>query len=204
MSMRRLALVESPAQLLNVFELDQREPQPESTKIAVLAPASEPTRTQLRAMTSLARQDGHEVSWYEPRLGGASVARSVRAMAAEIRGIDRLVVGDPFSGVIQVIISITRPTEVTIVDDGTATLEFARQWATGEPLTRWHQRPESCVPEPARGARPRPDGRHGTAPALPRHRVFAPIVHRPCRSPSLASTWSPTSTHGCEHATGRR
>lgn len=142
MSARRLALVESPAQLLNVLELDQREPQPESTKIAVLAPASEPTRTQLRAMTSLSRQDGHDVSWYEPRLGGASVARSVRAMAAEIRGVDRLVVGDPFSGVIQVIISITRPSEVTIVDDGTATLEFARQWAAGEQLTRWHQRAE--------------------------------------------------------------
>ena len=40
----------------------------------------------------------------------------------------RLVVGDPYSGVIQVIISVTKLSEVTIVDDGTATLEFARQW----------------------------------------------------------------------------
>jgi hypothetical protein len=137
---RRLALVESPAQLLNVLELDHCEPQGVATKIAVLAPTGEPTRTQLRGMTSLARRDGHEVSWYEPRLGGASVARSVRAMAADLRGVDRLVIGDPFSGIIQVIIAVTRPTEVTIVDDGTATLEFARQWAAGEQLTRWHQR----------------------------------------------------------------
>lgn len=136
---RRLALVESPAQLLNVLELDHADPQDQPTKIAVLAPAGEPTRTQLRAMTSLARQDDHEVSWYEPRLGGASVARSVRAMAAELKEVDRLVIGDPFSGVIQVIISIAHPTEVTIIDDGTATLEFARQWAAGEQLTRWHQ-----------------------------------------------------------------
>jgi hypothetical protein len=136
----RLALVESPAQLLNVIELDRVEPQSEPTRIAVLAPVSEPTRTQLRAMTSLARQQGHPVSWYDPRLGGASVARSVRAMAADLRGVDRLVVGDPFSGVIGVIISISRPREVTIVDDGTATLEFARQWAAGEPLTRWHDK----------------------------------------------------------------
>lgn len=135
----RLALVESPTQLLNVLELDAGEGA-EPTKIAVLAPAGEPTRTQLRAMTSLARQHGHQVSWYDPRLGGASVARSVRAMAAELRGVDRLIVGDPYSGVIGVIISVSRPTEVTIVDDGTATLEFARQWAAGEPLTRWHQK----------------------------------------------------------------
>ncbi len=138
-STRRLALVESPAQLLNVLELDYAESQDQPTKIAVLAPSGEPTRTQLRAMTSLARQDGHQVSWYEPRLGGAPVARSVRAMAAELKGVDRLVVGDPFSGVIQVIISIAHPTEVTIVDDGTATMEFARQWAADEQLTRWHQ-----------------------------------------------------------------
>ena len=143
---RRLALVESPAQLLNVLELDAREPQPEPTKIAVLAPSGEPSRTQLRAMTSLARQQGHEVTWYEPRLGGASVARSVRAMAADLRGVERLVVGDPFSGVIGVIISVSRPTEVTIVDDGTATLEFARQWAAGEPLTRWHERDGKARP----------------------------------------------------------
>lgn len=137
---RRLALVESPAQLLNVLELDSYEAPDVSTKIAVLAPAGEPTRTQLRSMTSVARQHGHDVCWFEPRLGGASVARSVRAMASELRGVDRLVVGDPFSGVIQVIIAVTRPSEVTIVDDGTATLEFARQWAAGEQLSRWHSR----------------------------------------------------------------
>ena len=63
---RRLALVESPAQLLNVLELDHADPQDQPTKIAVLAPAGEPTRTQLRAMTSLARQDDHE----HGRVGG--------------------------------------------------------------------------------------------------------------------------------------
>jgi hypothetical protein len=136
----RLALVESPAQLLNVIELDQRECQSQPTKIAVLAPLGEPTRTQLRAMTSLARRAGHEVSWHDPRVGGASVARTVRALAVDVKGVDRLVVGDPFSGIIQVIISVVGPSEVTVVDDGSATLEFARQWAAGEQLTRWHQR----------------------------------------------------------------
>jgi hypothetical protein len=60
-------------------------------------------------------------------------------MAGELSGVERLIVGDPFSGVIQVIVSITRASEVTIVDDGTATLEFARQWLAGEQLSRWHR-----------------------------------------------------------------
>jgi hypothetical protein len=134
-----LALVESPAQLLNVLELGRVEVSLASVKIAVLAPAEGVTRTQLRAMAALARHEGHEVVWYEPRQGGAAVARIVRAMAAELGGIERLIVGDPFSGVIQVIISITRASEVTIIDDGTATLEFARQWISGEQLSRWHR-----------------------------------------------------------------
>jgi hypothetical protein len=134
-----LALVESPAQLLNVMELAQTQVSLASVKIAVLAPAEGPTRTQLRAGASLARQAGHEVVWYEPRHGGAAVARIVRAMAGELSDVERLIVGDPFSGVIQVIISITRASEVTIVDDGTATLEFARQWVAGEQLSRWHR-----------------------------------------------------------------
>jgi hypothetical protein len=134
-----LALVESPAQLLNVIELGFADPQLGAMPVAVLAPLAGPTRSQLRATMALARQAGHEVSWHEPRIGGASVARTIRALAGELAGVERLVVGDPFSGVIQVIISISRSQDVTIVDDGTATVEFARQWASGEHLSRWHQ-----------------------------------------------------------------
>ena len=134
-----LALVESPAQLLNVVELAHHEDDLAGMKIAVLAPSTGLTRTQLRSMIALAREAGHQVSWHEPRLGGVAVARSVRALAGELNGVRRLVVGDPYSGVIQVIISVTKLTEVTIVDDGTATLEFARQWVAGEHLARWHE-----------------------------------------------------------------
>jgi hypothetical protein len=134
-----LALVESPAQLLNVIELAQHEDDLARVRIAVLAPSAGPTRTQLRSMINLARDAGHPVSWHEPRLGGMTVARSVRALAGELSGVQRLVVGDPYSGVIQVIIGVTKLSEVTIVDDGTATLEFARQWSAGVQLLRWHQ-----------------------------------------------------------------
>jgi hypothetical protein len=90
-------------------------------------------------MIPLAREAGHTVSWHEPRLGGLAVARSLRALGGELAGVRRLVVGDPYSGVVQAIISVTKLSEVTIVDDGTATLEFARQWVAGEHLSRWHR-----------------------------------------------------------------
>jgi hypothetical protein len=134
-----LALVESPAQLLNVIELAQLEDDLVGLKIAVLAPVAVPTRTQLRSMIPLAREAGHTVSWHEPRLGGLAVARSLHALGGELAGVRRLVVGDPYSGVVQAIISVTKLSEVTIVDDGTATLEFARQWVAGEHLSRWHR-----------------------------------------------------------------
>ena len=131
-----LALVESPAQLLNVVELAQHEDDLVGIKIAVLAPTAGLTRTQLRSMIPLARDAGHTVSWHEPRLGGLAVARSLRALAGELAGVRRLVVGDPYSGVIQVIINVTKLCELTVVDDGTAMLGFAHQWMTGgAPLT---------------------------------------------------------------------
>lgn len=137
---RSVALVESATQLLNVVEWSHAVAvDPASVTVIVLAPNHEQTRVQLRSLTAIARDTGLRVQWHEPRLGGASTARTVRALAGELVGVDRLVLGDPFSGVMQVVLSICRAAEVVLVDDGTATLEFARQWVTGEHLTRWHQ-----------------------------------------------------------------
>lgn len=135
--MRTVALVESPAQLLNVVEWAHHagaEPD-----VLILAPKNETSRWQLRCMARLAREAGLAVSWHEPRLGGAAIARTVRSLAGDLAGVDRLVLGDPFSGVMQVVASVYRTSEVVIVDDGTATFEFARQWESGEHLRRWHQ-----------------------------------------------------------------
>lgn len=137
--MKTLALVESPAQLMNVLEWAHRhDVQRDDLTTVVLAPRPEQSRLQLRRMTEIARNLRHVVRWHEPRLGAASTARTVRAMAGELIGIDRLVIGDPFSGVIQVVLGVTRVPEVVIVDDGTATMEFARLWSNGEELVRWH------------------------------------------------------------------
>lgn len=138
--MKSLALVESPAQLLNVVEwADQVLGGSIDLTVVVLAPRNELSRRQLRATAVLAREAGLKVQWHEPRQGGASTARTVRALAVDLNGVQRLVVGDPFSGVMQVVISVARAREVVMVDDGTATMEFARQWLSGEHLSRWHQ-----------------------------------------------------------------
>jgi hypothetical protein len=135
-----LALVESPTQLLNVIELAHASSGTGDLvdlRVAVLAPSLGRSREQLRAVVALARSEGLGVSWHEPRSGGASVARTIRGLLDELGRARRLVVGDPFSGVLQVLVGLVRPTELTIVDDGTATLELVRQRAAAEPLHPW-------------------------------------------------------------------
>jgi hypothetical protein len=142
-----LALVESPAQLLNVLELAHESPDLKDVPVAVLAPKAGPTRDQLRAMVELASEAGHEVLWYEPRLGLGGPA-AYWALLGHLSDIEQLVVGDPFSGLVQSLLATSRPRPVTLVDDGTATLEFARRWAAGEPLIRWHRSFRPGSPRP--------------------------------------------------------
>ncbi len=142
-----LALVESPAQLLNVLELAHETPDLKAVRIAVLAPKAGPTRDQLRAMVELASEAGHEVLWYEPRLGFGGPA-AYWALLGHLSDIEQLVLGDPFSGLVQSLLATFRPRPVTLVDDGTATLEFARRWAVGEPLIRWHRGSRPGAPRP--------------------------------------------------------
>ncbi|GAA3573719.1 hypothetical protein GCM10022197_33250 [Microlunatus spumicola] len=127
-----LALVEGPAQLLDVIELAHACEGGDDLgelRVAVLAPALGRGREQLRGMVALARQEGLAVSWHEPRSGGASVARTVRNLLDELGPTRRLVVADPFSGVAQVLISLVRPTDLTVVDDGGATAELVQHLA---------------------------------------------------------------------------
>ncbi len=142
-----LALVESPAQLLNVLELAYESPDLKDVPIAVLAPKAGPTRDQLRAMVVLAAEAGHEVLWYEPRLGLGGPA-AYWALLGHLSDVEQLVVGDPFSGLVQGLFATSRPRPVTLVDDGTATLEFARRWAAEEPLIRWHRTLRPGSPRP--------------------------------------------------------
>ncbi|MFF9057543.1 hypothetical protein ACIRPQ_30475 [Streptomyces sp. NPDC101213] len=143
---RTLAFVESPVQLLNVLEWahaqgpgSQEEPGAGLT-LVVLSPTDPMTRGQLRRMAELARRDGHEVRWEEARGGPAAPFRTVGGLARELRRADRIVMGDPFSRYVQLLLTITRAHDLVVVDDGTATMEFVGQLARGERLVRWHRK----------------------------------------------------------------
>ncbi|MFJ3233440.1 hypothetical protein [Streptomyces sp. NPDC086787] len=165
-----LAFVESPVQLLNVLEWahlhelrgaggtgvgpltpvvppqlrrspagEPPPPAPELT-LVVLSPTDPMTRGQLRRMADLARDEGYRVRWEEARGGTTAPFHTIGGLAGALRRADRIVMGDPFSRYVQLLLTITRAKELVVVDDGTATMEFVVQLARGERLVRWHRK----------------------------------------------------------------
>ncbi|OON74432.1 hypothetical protein GBW32_23100 [Streptomyces tsukubensis] len=157
-----VAFVESPVQLLNVLEWaygrrrdrqDQQHRQlensgpaaaretlaPDSLTLVVLSPTDPMSRGQLRRMAELARDEGMRVRWEEARGGAAAPLHTVRGLAPLLRGARRIVIGDPFSRYVQLLLTITRARDLVVVDDGTATMEFIGQLSRGERLVRWHR-----------------------------------------------------------------
>lgn len=172
---RTLAFVESPVQLLNVLEWAHahalRDPGPAGPTpvphkgvvpsaadagltLVVLSPTDPMTRGQLRRMAELAREEGHTVRWEEARGGTTAPFQTIGGLAPLLRRAARIVMGDPFSRYVQLLLTITRASDLVVVDDGTATMEFVAQLARGERLVRWHRK----------GGRPGP-----------RDLVFAPV-----------------------------
>lgn len=135
-----LAFVESPVQLLNVLEWAHTRAPWTGLTLVVLSPVDPMTRGQLRRMSELAREDGHEVRWEEARGGASAPFRTVGGLAGLLRRAGRIVMGDPFSRYVQLLLTITHARELVVVDDGTATMEFVGQLARGERLVRWHRK----------------------------------------------------------------
>ncbi|MFD9001583.1 hypothetical protein ACFV0T_11535 [Streptomyces sp. NPDC059582] len=141
-----LAFVESPVQLLNVLEwahahgLGGQERSGAGFTLVVLSPMDPMTRGQLRRMAELAREEGHEVRWEEARGGTTAPFRTIGGLSRLLRRAERVVMGDPFSRYVQLLLTITRARDLVVVDDGTATMEFVAQLARGERLVRWHRK----------------------------------------------------------------
>ncbi|KNB51618.1 hypothetical protein [Streptomyces caatingaensis] len=112
---------------------------PAGLVIVVLAPHDPMTRGQLRRMAELARDQGFGLRWEEARGGAGAPLRTVGSLAGPLRAADRIVIGDPFSRYVQLLLSLARPRTLVVVDDGTATMEFAAQLARGERFVRWHR-----------------------------------------------------------------
>ncbi|WP_432587970.1 hypothetical protein ABVG11_22375 [Streptomyces sp. HD1123-B1] len=149
-----LAFVESPVQLLNVLEwayADVRRgttgpERPQSLgaaldlTVVVLSPHDPMTRGQLRRMAELARDEGLTVRWEDARGGAGAPLKTIGGLRGPLRRAGRIVIGDPFSRYVQLLLTLTRARDLVVVDDGTATMEFISQLAGGERLERWHRR----------------------------------------------------------------
>ena len=133
-----LALVESPAQALNVIEWAHHRAAMRRTRLAVLPPRDPSTRLQLETVVDLARDAGMAATWYEPRRSKAALVAAAWELVPRLAKADRLVVGDPFSGFVQAVLPLADVAEVVVVDDGTATISFVEQLISGGSLTRWH------------------------------------------------------------------
>ncbi|SDE22790.1 hypothetical protein [Auraticoccus monumenti] len=132
-----LALVESPAQLLNAVEWLSASPDMEAD-VVVLAPRREESRRQLRATMQLVAGSRARVEWCEARQDVRGPGRLLAGLVPRVRRARRLVLGDPFSGLIQSLLTAFTGDVVVVVDDGSATLEFADRIAAGEAMVRWH------------------------------------------------------------------
>lgn len=108
--------------------------------VVVLAPTDPMTRGQLRRMADLAREEGYRVRWEEARGGTTAPFHTIGGLAGVLRRAGRIVMGDPFSRYVQLLLTITRAKDLVVVDDGTATMEFVAQLARGERLVRWHRK----------------------------------------------------------------
>ncbi|MFF4264215.1 hypothetical protein [Streptomyces virginiae] len=108
-------------------------------RIVVLPPTDPMSRGQLRRVAALARDEGHEVRWQEARGSRFAPLKALAALARDVRAARTVVVGDPFSRYVQLLLTLVRAEELVVVDDGTATMEFMAQTARGERLVRWHR-----------------------------------------------------------------
>ncbi|UCM89988.1 hypothetical protein [Streptomyces marincola] len=142
-----LAFAESPVQLLNTLEW-AHSTAPGAFTVVILPPHDPTSRGQLRRMAQLARDSGCRVLWREARGGAVTPSRALAALAGPLRRARRLVIGDPFSHYLQLLLSMAGRCDVVVVDDGTATMEFTAQLARGERLVRWH-RPAARGPRSA-------------------------------------------------------
>ncbi|MBB4983468.1 hypothetical protein [Streptomyces nymphaeiformis] len=108
--------------------------------VVVLSPTDPMSRGQLRRMAQLARDQGLTVHWQEARGGRGALVRTLRRLAQPLRSAERVIIGDPFSRYVQLLLTLFAPRHLTVVDDGTATMEFAAQLGRGERLVRWHRK----------------------------------------------------------------
>ena len=134
---RTVALVETATQLHNVVEWGHATRSIDDLRVNVLAPTDRQSVRQLTRVAALARGMGFDVQHRSVRAHNSTAVTSAAAVAADVRGADRLVIGDAFSRYIHTLLPLSRADHVVLVDDGTSTWEFVSCLDAGHPMIRW-------------------------------------------------------------------
>lgn len=185
-----VALVESPAQLLNVLEwAHQHRPvdgsvMGEQLTIMVLPPPEPAARVQLDRMTELAEAAGCTVSWHEVRGGHGVRLRALGKITAAVSAAETLVIGDPFSGFLQLVIATARTRDLVVVDDGSATLRFVEIMDSHDNLVRWHRNDQGTAVSRLVASRARRRMAAGASGMRP-HRRLRLFTAMPVSSPTI-------------------
>ena len=137
--MRRssLALVESATQLLNVAEWAYASGEADDVTVCVLPPRDAHTVRQMARVAELVSGLGLELATYPVRSRTPAAALATARVLHAMSRTRRLIVGDPFSRYIQTLLPSVSAPQIVVVDDGTATWEFAKCIDAGAPLVRW-------------------------------------------------------------------
>ncbi|MGW9070262.1 hypothetical protein ACWGQT_12575, partial [Streptomyces yangpuensis] len=75
-------------------------------RIVVLPPTDPMSRGQLRRMAALARDEGCDVQWQEARGSRLAPLRALAALAGDVRAARTVVIGDPFSRYVQLLLTL--------------------------------------------------------------------------------------------------
>jgi hypothetical protein len=137
MTPRTVALVESATQLLNVAEWAYAEAQTDGLRIDVLAPRDRHTVRQIARVADLVTGLDVEIRVHPVRRPAVAAVLGAARALGDIARAPQLVIGDPFSRFIQTLLPSARAEHVVVVDDGTATWEFAACIRAAKPLVRW-------------------------------------------------------------------
>ncbi len=139
MSRTCVALVESATQLLNVAEWAQAAGDAPTPRIVVLAPTDVQSLRQLGRVADDVRAIGIRVDIRPVRVAGPGLPIRAAGVLADVARADWLIIGDPFSRYIHTVLPVARAAHVVIVDDGTATWDYATCVDSGAPLIRWNR-----------------------------------------------------------------
>ncbi len=153
MRFQTLALVESATQLINAAEWAHDSGEDGATNIMVLAPNDAESVRQINGVADDARASGLSVVVVPVRAKRPSAPMFGARVLAAVARARQLVIGDPFSRYIHTLLPAARADHVVIVDDGTATWDYAACIESGAPLMRWTRPSSTARPHAVRATR---------------------------------------------------